>query len=335
VYGLGAIKGLGEGPVASLIRARREGGDFSNLFNFCRRLGAGVASRLAIQALIRAGAFDVLGEHRAMLLASMDEAIKTAEQASRVEASGVDDLFGVIQASQSEDVYAHFRKVRPWSNQRKLQEEKDSLGLWLSGHPIADYLPEIQRMTRNNIGSLRADREVQKVVGLIHDVRINNSRGGAMAVITLDDRSARIDVTLYNELYEKQRELIRKDAVIMVEGVVNVDEFRGDGSLQMRARSLIPFQQARQQYARNITLNLSAEQLKQGLGTLQDILAEYRCRGEPEGQNPSPCEIVVHYERDDVRGDIMLGRDWRVSLHDDLLAKLRQQYGHQHIALNY
>jgi DNA polymerase-3 subunit alpha len=265
----------------------------------------------------------------------MEEAMKTAEQSFKTQASGVDDLFGEIQASQSEDVYAHFRQVKPWSMRRQLQEEKDSLGLWLSGHPIEDYLPEIRRMTRYNIANLTAGREIKKVIGLIHDIRyINSNRGNNMAIVTLDDRSARIDVTLYSDLLEQYREDLRKDEVIMVEGTAMIDEYRGDGSLQMRVKSLMPFQQARQQYARNITVNLTPDRIQAGLDVLQEILNEYRC-GDDAAQEESPCEIVVHYEREGVRGDIMLGKEWRVALHDDLLTRLRQQYGEQHIALNY
>ena len=340
VYGLGAIKGLGEGPVKNIIRAR-EAGPFTDLFDFCCRVDPGTTNKRAIEALIRAGAMDALGAERAVLMAAISEAVRTAEQNSRVEASGVDDLFGAISASGGDDVYGNFRHVRSWSIQRQLQEEKDSLGLWLSGHPIEEYLPEIAHMTGNRIADLKASREAQRVVGLIHDMRVIKSRrGGNIAIFTLDDRSGRIDVSVYGELFDEYRELIRKDSVVLVDGVVSVDEYRGDGSLQLRARKIVSFQQARQQFARNITLNLNQDQLAgESLQNLQSILRDYCCPSgtatQEGGNETKPCEIIVHYEREGVRGDIILGENWRVVLHDDLLTKLRQHYGERRIALNY
>ena len=298
-----------------------------------------MTNKRAVEAMIRSGAMDDFGTNRAVMMASMEEAVKTADQASRTLASGVDDMFGEITSSTGGDVYENFRHIKPWGNQRQLQEEKDSLGLWLSGHPIEEYLPEIKRMTRNTIGQLKAERETQRVIGLIHDMRfINSKRGGTIGIITLDDRSARIEASLFGEVFEQHRDLISKDAVVMVEGVVSVDEYRGDGSLQIRVKRMIPFQEARQQFARNITLNLNAEILNGSLDTLQSILANYRgpvAHSDSENEENDLCEIVVQYQANGVKGNIILGNDWRVTLDDDLLIKLRQHYGEQHIALNY
>ncbi|MEX2367216.1 MAG: DNA polymerase III subunit alpha, partial [Pseudohongiellaceae bacterium] len=343
VYGLGAIKGLGEGPIDNIIKVREESGSFSNLFDFCKRSDQGVINKRAIEALIRSGALDSFGTERAVLMASMSEAIRTAEQCSRIEASGVEDLFGEIVPLADEDVYANFKHVRPWSDQRRLQEEKETLGLYLSGHPIEQYLPEIQMMTRNRIVNLKADKSQQLVVGLIHDMRVIKSRrGDTIAILTLDDRSARIEVSLFGEVFERCREILRKDTVVMVDGVVNIDEYSGNSSLQIRAKNLMSFQDARQQFARNITLDLHARQLPvESLQKLQNILADYTCSENERPPQPGhsadhkPCDIIVSYERDGVKGNIVLGRQWRVKLDDDLLHKLKEQYGESHIALNY
>ncbi len=350
IYGLGAIKGLGEGPIANIIKVREESGTFANLFEFCTRINISVINKRAIEALIRSGAMDSFGADRAVLLVSMGAAIKTAEQSDRTQASGVDDMFGdLVPSESSEDVYGNFRKVKPWSEQRRLREEKETLGLYLSGHPIEEYLPEIQRMTNNRIVNLRADKGIQTIIGLIHDMRIIKSkRGDTICILTLDDRSARIEVSLFGEVYESCREILNRDIVVLVEGVVNVDEYSGNTALQVRARQVITFKDARQQHVHNITLDLQPENLPiEFLEILQNILAEYRfgangTASKASGQSRNgasldfkACDIVVNYSREGVRGSILLGKEWRVHVDDELLHKLREQYGAGHISVNY
>jgi len=350
IYGLGAIKGLGEGPIENIIAVREESGSFTNLFDFCSRINMSVINKRSVEALIRSGAMDSFGADRAVLLASMNEAIKTAEQSGRVQESGVDDMFGDLVPSKSdEDIYANFKHVKTWSEQRRLQEEKETLGLYLSGHPIEEYLPEIRLMAKNRIASLKADRTSQTVIGLIHDMRIIKSRrGDTIAILTLDDRSARIEVSLFGETYENCREILSKDTVVLVEGVVNVDEYSGNSQLQIRARKVRPFKEARQQLIQNITLNLQEENLPvESLQILQNILAEYSCtppevnganvseQGAINGSDENACDIVVNYSREGVKGSIVLGKQWRVHVEDELLHKLRQQYGPAQISVNY
>jgi DNA polymerase III subunit alpha len=342
IYGLGAIKGLGEGPVNSLITARKLAGPFTNLFEFCKRVDLGAVNKRAIEALIKSGAFDGFGADRAILLASMVEAVKAAEQNSRTEASGIGDLFGEIVPTTDSDVYASFRSVRPWTPQRRLQEEKETLGLYLSGHPIEQYLPEIARMTRHNIASLKPDKSTQHIVGLIHDMRfIKSRRGDNIAIVTLDDRSGRIEVSIFGEVLEASREQLRKDTVVMIEGLVSLDEYSGNGNLQVRARQVLSFQQARQLHARNLTVNLHQHQLQvESLNTLESILVEYapgidQISAERDLPPAQACEVIVNYECKGARGSILLGAAWRVRPHDDLLHRLREHFGDKGVTLNY
>ena len=342
IYGLGAIKGLGEGPIENIIKTREESGVFHNLFDFCKRVDLSVINKRSIEALIRSGAFDSISTNvdRAVLLASMNEAIRTAEQAARIEESGVDDLFGaLVPDNETEiDVYENFRHIRPWSEQRRLQEEKESLGLYLSGHPIEEYLPEIARITKNRIANLRADNTAQLVIGLVHDMRIIRSkRGDNIAILTLDDQSARIEVSLFGEVYERVRESLSKDAIILVEGQVSQNEYAGDGSLQIRAKSLISFQEARESYLRHITLNLRADGFcLEALQKLEHILEDYIYRPQQESSSGNKaCKVVVNYAREGVQGKIAFGKSWRVKPDDELLHRLKEQYGEQGVSLGY
>ena len=338
VYGLGAIKGLGEGPVQNLVNVREGSGAFRDLFDFCKRVELGMMNKRAIEALIRSGACDHFGADRAVMLASMPEAVKTVEQNSRSAASGVGDLFGEVMPVESTgDVYANFHHIRPWSAQQRLHEEKETLGLYLSGHPISEFLPELAKITRNRLDSLKADRAPQLVAGLIHDIRmIKSKRGDPFAIITLDDRTDRIEATVYGDVLAQHRDLIRKDAIVVLEGVVSVDEYNGNGQLQMRVKRVISMQEARRQYSRGLDLTLHHKRLSvESLPSLRRLLAEYRAASEIEQPETRGCEIIVHLELDKVRGSISLGEAWRVLPDDALLQKLRENYGNDNVNLSY
>jgi DNA polymerase-3 subunit alpha len=361
IYGLGAIKGLGEGPVTNIVKVREESGPFKHLFDFCKRVDLGAVNKRALEALIRSGAFDNFGADRAVLLASMSEAVRTAEQNSRSQASGVHDLFGeIVPAPESEDVYANFRMIRPLSDDQRLKEEKETLGLWLSGHPIAEHLPEIALITRNRIDNLKAEKSVQLIGGLIYDIRlIKSKRGGMIAILTLDDRSARIEATLYGELYQQHRELLRADAIVVVEGVVAADEYNGNGQLQIKVRQIKSLQSARCHYARSLSLSLHQQYLPvKSLATLAALLAGNRQRSvaatsrdlavttsgrssaaqqarQGASNEDIPCNVIVKYQSAEVQGSLVLGRDWRIYPDEVMLQKLSDLYGAKNIVLNY
>ena len=174
IYGLGAIKGLGEGPVDSILHARSEGGPFVDLFDFCARTDPRKVNRRALDAMIRSGALDSLNVDRWILMAALDDALKAAEQSASNRDSGIDDLFGEVVPSEhngSGDVFAAFRSVRPWSDKERLGGERDTLGLYITGHPIDEYREEVRKFAPNRIADLSPDSYGspgnQVIVGLI------------------------------------------------------------------------------------------------------------------------------------------------------------------------
>ena len=153
IYGLGAIKGLGEGPITQLVDARDQDGPFTDLFDFCRRVGPGKVNRRALEALIRAGAFDSLNESRWVVMSSLGDAIGQADQEARNEAVGMDDMFGLAGGSESRsayDVYRSHRNGARWSEHDLLRGEKETLGLYLTGHPI-DWYTNLKQLANQNL----------------------------------------------------------------------------------------------------------------------------------------------------------------------------------------
>ena len=329
IYGLGAIKGLGEGPVENIMLARSEGGAFTDLFDFCARTDPRRVNRRAIDALIRSGAFDSLKAERWVLMATLEDALKAAEQSASNRESGIDDLFGEVVPSQqtgTDDVYAPFRAVREWTDKERLGGERDTLGLYITGHPIDEYKREIRKFAPNRIADLRADRKGnQLMVGLIMATRTMNTQRGTMAVMTLDDSSAQMEVTLFGDTYMEFREMLLKDTIVIAEGRISMDE--RSGKLAMRASSLRSLVDARQSYASNLTIEVSAERVNDQFA---DLL-EKTLTGAGGGR----CPVAIIYRQPHNSAQFRLGSRWQVIPSDELLQQLREVVGAEGVVLEY
>ncbi len=361
VYGLGAIKGLGEGPVENILKAR-QASPFSDLLDLCQRIDAPAVNKRTMEALIRSGALDKLVEggidhSRAMLTAMLPDAVQAAEQSNRNQAAGVDDLFGDITPTEPVNGgrLPSGMKLRPWAEQQRLIAEKETLGLYLSGHPIREYMGELKHITNGRLANLRPERGTQRVAGLLHDFRtMKNKAGDSIAFLMLDDSTGRFEVTLFAKEYEKYRDLIQKDQILLVECTVRIDDHSGD--MKGRAKQIMTLATARKRFAQRLALNLNQEALPADFCEhLANILGPYRSiedaaesvhlnatvtQGEASnGGKPAAetqgCRIVINYERSDSRGCIMLGQDWLVSPADDLIQRLRMEYGKDKVALDY
>lgn len=329
VYGLGAIKGMGEGPIDNIIVARNEGGAFKHLFDFCERTDPRKVNKRAIEALIRSGAFDSLGVDRAVLMAAMPEAMKAAEQSAGNRDAGMMDLFGeVVQADEHGDVYAEYRHIRPWTPRQQLGGEKETLGLYVTGHPIDEYERELRQFVRNRIADLKPDHNTQTLAGLVVAHRtMKNKRGDLMAFVTLDDRSARIEVTLFADVFEAAREKISQDAILVVEGQVSFDDY--SGQLKVRGKSVRSLLEARAAHVRSLQLTLRESDFNGGCSFSQ----QFRQLLEPSlnGQ----CPVMINYERSDARARVKLGESWKIKPSDELIQRLRDQFGDDAVRLNY
>ena len=327
VYGLGAIKGLGEGPIGSIQAGRADGEPYQDIFDFCRRVDLKKVNKRAMEALIRSGAMDKLGAGRAQLMTSIDKAIQQAGQQSRNESVGMTDMFGdMLMGGEDGDPYSDVANVREWPKKERLKGEKDTLGLYLTGHPFDEYEKEVRRFVRSSIADLKPARQPQRVAGLVVAQRSMKTRtGSTMAFITLDDRSARIEATLFSEAFFENRELLQSDQVIVVEGQVSHDDY--SGQMKMRVSSVMDVGTARQQFSRGLKLAIHADQLQNGLlDKLDSTLRPFRCEGSP---------VWIEYSSDNASTRIELGESWRVQPDDDLLLELKYLVGDQSVELVY
>ncbi|MFJ7143693.1 MAG: DNA polymerase III subunit alpha [Pseudomonas protegens] len=339
VYGLGAIKGVGEGPVEAITEAR-EGGPFKDLFDFCARVDLKRINKRTLDGLIRSGALDRLGPHffdepkayqanidqnRAVLLAAMEEAIKAAEQTARTHDSGHSDLFGGVFVEEDADVYANHRKAKELTLKERLKGEKDTLGLYLTGHPIDEYEGEIRRFARQRIIDLKPARDTQTVAGMIIALRVmKNKKGDKMGFITLDDRSGRIEASLFADAFHSAQSLLQTDAMVVVEGEVSNDDF--SGGLRLRVKRVMSMEDARTNLAESLRLKVHTDALKgDQLRWLGDLFKRHR----------GACPITMEYTRNDAKALLQFGENWRIDPADSLIQALRDQFGRDNVFLQY
>ncbi|UDM06770.1 DNA polymerase III subunit alpha [Halomonas sp. NyZ770] len=329
VYGLGAIRGVGEGPIGAIVEARNADGPFKDLFDFCRRIDPKRMNKRTLEALIRSGALDTLGPNRAVLAAAMEDALKAAAQNHANQNLGMLDMFGDAFAAEEEagDVYAEYRHAREWTDRERLSGEKDTLGLYLTGHPIDEYERELKRFVSTRISDLKPSREPQRVAGLVVAMRtMKSKRGDTMAFITLDDRTGRIEASLFGELFDQLRGQIESDQVIIVEGEVSSDDF--SGGLRLRGKDVTPMVTARVRYGQAVELALDAGQINGRLvDSLRDSLSPYR---DSEG-----LPVRLQYRHPDAVGWLELADEWKVAPSDDLLLALRDVQGQVGVQLRY
>ncbi|WP_151702802.1 DNA polymerase III subunit alpha [Nitrincola alkalilacustris] len=329
IYGLGAIKGVGEGPVEAIVEARSEGGPFIDLFDFCARVGAKKLNKRVLEALVRCGALDSLGPHRAILWESIGAALQAADQAARNVDAGMFDLFGEVEAESPSDPYVEFARAREWTDKERLQGEKETLGLYVTGHPIDEYERELTYVISKKLVEIQPARgRSQKMAGLVVDLRMKKTKKGhPLCFITLDDRSARMEVTLFGEAYEQFKHLVARDVILIIEGEVAQDDY--NGGIKVRGNSVATLAQARARYAEAVRVDCTEKQL--GRLQMKQFSELLKRHATPADTLP----VALRYRRRDAQGLVQLGDKWRVAASDELLIALKDQFGDKAVSLVY
>ncbi|ELV8690567.1 DNA polymerase III subunit alpha [Vibrio vulnificus] len=327
VYGIGAIKGVGEGPIDAILEARTKGGHFKDLFDFCARIDLKKVNKRVIEKLIYAGALDRLGPHRAALMASLDDAVKAASQHHQAEAFGQADMFGVL-TDAPEEVEHKYIQVEPWPEKVWLEGERETLGLYLTGHPVNAYLTELNKYTSCRLKDATPTRRDQSLTlaGLVIAARVmTTKRGTRIGIMTLDDRSGRMEVMLFSDALERYADLLEKDKILVVSGQVSFDDF--NGGLKMTAREVMDLGSAREKYARGVSVSIAASQIDdQFFERFSRILEPHKAGTVP---------VNVYYQRADARARLTLGTEWRVTPSDTLLDELKMLLGKDQVELEF
>jgi len=335
LYGLGAIKGVGKGAVEAVIEERRRNGDFTSLNEMCRRIEFEKLNRRALEAMIKAGAMDDFGLSRRQLIQALPEALRSADQEARAIAAGQNDLFGLADPGPVRSEIIETR-LEEWSERELLANEKEALGLYLTGHPfdavrsdarflvdgkLVDIASEPPPETSTGERSYAQPRREVTVAGLIVDVR---KRGNRVTVV-LDDDSGRLEVSLFSETFQEFRHLLSKDEIVVVTGVLRYDDFIG--GWQVNAQTILHIDRVIESRAQSMILSLSPNGQGQALlHRLHDVLLPYR-----EGN----CDVSVQYTGNAAAARLNLGPEWNVRPSRELRDKLTELLGRGSVRLLY
>ncbi len=307
-YGLGGIKGTGEQAIEAIVAARRSGGSFADLFDFCKRVDKRLVNRRVVEALVRGGAFDSIDARRSTLFASVGVALSEAEKAEA--SAGQVSLFG----EGSEAARPALVVVRDWTETERLVQEKGALGFYLSGHPYAAYAPELATLIRQRLVDLQPKRETVLLAGIVTALRTQTSRRGKMAFVTLDDGVGTAEIVVFNETFDAARNLLREDQLVIIDAKVmqrGGEDGQQPQGLRIIAEAVHDLASIRKRYAKllRLALNGGADAAR-----LAELLAPFR-----NGQ----CPIVVEYRNHGVGGELELPDAWNVNLDDPLIASLK------------
>ena len=323
VYGLGAIKGVGEAAMQSVIDSRKQLGPFKDLFDFCHRIDLKKINKRTLEALIRSGALDCLGIERSSLMAQLPEAVQAADQARSNRESGIMDLFGEVEEVQRKPA----KPVKPWSDEVRLKGEKDTLGLYLTGHPIDVYRPELKSFISQKINELTPTRRGVTTVfaGLVVDVANFPNR----MMVTLDDGTSRIEVSANHERFQRFKDIIVNEQVVVIEG--EIYEREGFDRPMGRLTKAFTLNEIRQKRANSIQIKLDAEHMSKTLNSdLQKIILPY-CNVDM--CNHIPLHILLDYPY--ATAELHLGVNWKVAPLDALLSQLRDYFGKEALYVEY
>jgi DNA polymerase-3 subunit alpha len=285
--------------------------------------------------LIRAGAFDEFDDNRAGHLAELPTVLKVAEQHGKNAQTGQNDLFGLaVNAEDLEDVDAYNTVVEPWSENERLNAEKLTLGLFLTGHPINQYEAELKQFTHGTIESLLANVERSKsrkmeakIAGLVVEVRTRQTKNGkTMGFATIDDRTGRLEIAAFGDVYEKYRSVFTRDSLLIAEGALGIDDYLG--TLRLTVEKLYSMEQAREVYARSIQLAWNAAE-REDPGFIIRLTAAL------EPFKGGTCPVGISYASTLAKANLQLGDEWRVHPTDELVTRLRALLGSGAVEVRY
>jgi DNA polymerase-3 subunit alpha len=333
-YGLGAIKGVGEGAVMAIVNERRANGDFASLEDFCRRLDLSKVNRRVLEALIKSGSLDGLAANRATLMHRLDAALALGEQNTKANETGQHDIFGLAAAHAPEAVRVQAPDQREWTDSVRLRGERETLGRAISGHPIDRFVNDLPRFITGRIADYLEQEKPQAsaeggrafwggkpvaIAGVVEELR----KRGPRTSVVLDDDSGRIEASFFDETYQQYREILVKDALLLIEGKVRFDEFANTWTL--RATKVSELERLREREARRIVLKLRRGDTRV-LAALQAVLTPFK---------GGHCHVAVQYHGDKARGTFSFGAEWKVRPAPALLEELEKLVGRGSLAVLY
>jgi DNA polymerase III subunit alpha len=307
-YGLGAVKGCGQNAVLNIIQARAQA-PFKDLFDFCARIDRKLVNRRAIEALVRSGAFDCVDENRGKLLANVGRAMDSAD--AQLASINQVSLFG--EDDPSSGSAPQWIDAASWVERQRLQEEKQALGFYLSGHLFTEHEKEVRRFARTRVKDIAPGQQLVWVAGIVASLRTQMTRRGKMLVVMLDDASGGIEIPLYNELYEKHKSIVREDELLVIQAKISKDDY--SGGFRINVERVLDLGQARQEFAKALRIRMNESHNSVDGQSLKTVLS------------PFLGSLPVILDIQDACGtcSLQLGDAWRVRADPALVSEIAQR----------
>jgi DNA polymerase-3 subunit alpha len=318
-FGLGAIKNVGAGAIESILEARREAG-FTDIFDFCERVDLRKVNKRVLEALVKSGAFDSTGTNRASLMAALEDAVALGAKIQEERDSAQVSLFGTaVIAMNNSNGRARLVTLAEWDDKQKLAFEKESLGFFITGHPLDSFSNEIRRLTTADTSSLAdiAEGKEVKLCGIVAALKENiTKKGDRMGFVTIEDLAGSVEVVVFPELYAKAVDMLKTDEPLMVSGTVKV----GEKSTNVVATAIVTLREVSERETRQVALTISVPGLdREKLETLKSVLARH----------PGPCRTLLHLVIPDrMKTSIRLPDSLMVAAHENLVVEVKNLFGY-------
>ena len=328
-YGLGAIKGVGQGACEAIVEERLRKGPYTDLLDFCKRIGSAKLNRRTLEAMINCGALDELGRNRASLALQLPEVVKATEQMARERASGQNSLFGGPDPD-APAIHLELQETDEWPLLQRLGGERDTLGFYLSGHPFDPHREDVRDLVGTDLGAVekiwsansggggggekRWRPEVQTVLaGQVVGVR---RKGESQIFIQLEDGRGRVECSAFSDAMAEFGHLMTKDRILVVKGGLREDEF--NGGFALRIRQCWDFDEVCANYATRLSLRLDLRQQRPVWQRVNALLDRHR-----PGRTPLRLDLLLDDAEGGIAGMLDVAGESAVRIDSRLIEALR------------
>ncbi|MEQ9103955.1 MAG: DNA polymerase III subunit alpha [Rhodothermales bacterium] len=325
-FGLGAIKGVGMGAIDALVEEREKNGPYTSLFDFTGRVDLRAINKKAVESLARAGAMDMLDGHRAQLAEAADIAVQYGQQRQADAAAGMMSLFGEPGGDGAAPMEPALPQIAPWPKARLLKEERETVGFYVSGHPLEAYGPESRAFGNTQISDIpglfeaepegddsyayRQNRPQYTFCGIITEVQHRVTKNGKpFAFCQFEDFTGQAEVVCFSNTYDRIQQYLQVDSIVLVKGAVEV---RG-GTSKIMANDIVPMWKVREQMVKSLIVRVSADDLTLAqVDELESLFADARghCKlyfDLVSASDPRPRRILCRSVVVDPNQDVMNG----------------------------
>jgi DNA polymerase-3 subunit alpha len=304
-FGLAAIKNVGETAVESILEVREKDGEFISIFDFCERVDLRKVNRKVIESLIKCGAFDSIGAKRAPIMAVLDNAIESGQSFQKDKETGQTSLFEMLKEDDKEkNKKIKYPSIEEWKENELLRFEKETLGFYITSHPLVKYQKKLSLITNLDTEKLinLEDQKGIKIGGVVASIKeINTRRGDRMAFISLEDLKGFVEVIVFSEVFKSSSKVIKGEKPILVEGNLNREEEK----IKIIASKIILLSEALEEKGKSIHLSINIQNdTTRQLEDLYNILKKHK------GNSPAYLHFIIPQKSETI---VFLGDNFKLN----------------------